>query len=86
MRNRMNLAIRLWPFVLGESYPTHSGRTKLHVFVDACSVEVFINDGEQVFTALAYPSANSRGVEFFGQESALDIKTLDVWTLKSVWN
>src|SRR5262249_52987489 len=32
------------------------GRVKLHVFADACSVEVFVNDGEQVLTALVFPS------------------------------
>lgn len=61
------------------------GRIKLHVFVDACSVEVFVNDGEIVFTDLVYPSATSRGVEFFSSASGAKIGAAKVWTLKSSW-
>ena len=57
---------------------------RLHVFVDASSVEVFVNDGERVLTDLVYPSANSRNVEFFGTSRA-KINSLDVWKLKSIW-
>jgi sucrose-6-phosphate hydrolase SacC (GH32 family) len=32
------------------------GRVRLHIFVDACSVEVFLNEGERVLTSLAFPS------------------------------
>jgi fructan beta-fructosidase len=63
----------------------HDGRVKLHLFVDASSVEVFVNDGERVFTSLVYPSAASRGVEFFGSMTSARITSLDVWTLKSIW-
>ena len=65
--------------------PVHDGRLKLHVFVDASSVEVFVNDGERVFTTLVYPSAASRGVEFFGPVTGAKITSLNVWTLKSIW-
>jgi sucrose-6-phosphate hydrolase SacC (GH32 family) len=61
------------------------GKIKLHVFVDACSVEVFVNDGERVFTELVYPSATSRGVEFFGPDNGAKIRALNVWTIKSSW-
>ena len=61
------------------------GKVKLHIFVDAGSVEVFVNDGEQVFTDLVFPSADSRGVKFFGPEDKVKIGSLNVWTLKSVW-
>jgi fructan beta-fructosidase len=65
--------------------PVHDGSVKLHVFVDASSVEVFVNDGERVFTSLVYPSAASRGVEFFGSVTSAKITSLNVWTLKSIW-
>jgi sucrose-6-phosphate hydrolase SacC (GH32 family) len=61
------------------------GKVKLHIFVDACSVEVFVDDGETVFTVLVYPSADSRGVEFFGPTSGTKIGALNVWKLKSSW-
>jgi sucrose-6-phosphate hydrolase SacC (GH32 family) len=63
----------------------HHGEVNLHVYVDACSVEVFVNDGEKVFTVLTYPSANSRGVEFFGTDGGEKISGANVWRLKSIW-
>lgn len=64
---------------------TRDGKVKLHIFVDACSVEVFVNDGEKVFTVLVYPSADSRGVELFGPDNIVKIDALNVWNLKSIW-
>jgi sucrose-6-phosphate hydrolase SacC (GH32 family) len=66
-------------------FTPRDGRVKLHVFVDASSVEVFANDGEEVITDLVFPSDASRGVEFFGAENTAKIRALDVWTLKSIW-
>jgi fructan beta-fructosidase len=65
--------------------PVPDGRVKLHVFVDASSVEVFVNDGERVLTSLVFPSTASRGVEFFGSATGAKITSLNVWTLKSIW-
>jgi len=60
-------------------------RVNLHIFVDACSIEVFVNDGERVFTELVFPFENGRGVEFFGPNEGAKISALDVWSLKSSW-
>jgi fructan beta-fructosidase len=57
---------------------------RLHVFLDACSVEVFANDGELVFTDLIFPSNESGGIEFFGSEDG-GVGLLQVWPLKSAW-
>jgi sucrose-6-phosphate hydrolase SacC (GH32 family) len=65
--------------------PAIAGKVKLHIFVDACSVEVFVNDGERVFTDLAFPSADSRGIEFFGSDNSAKINGVQLWKLKSVW-
>jgi sucrose-6-phosphate hydrolase SacC (GH32 family) len=65
--------------------PGIAGQVKLHIFVDASSVEVFVNDGERMFTDLVFPSADSRGVEFFQSENGANISSVQVWTLKSVW-
>jgi fructan beta-fructosidase len=74
-----------FPGVYSAPLRDRAGKVKLHVFVDACSVEVFVNDGEKVFTVLAYPSAASRGVELFGPENRAKIGALNVWKLKSSW-
>ncbi len=65
--------------------PSIADKVKLHIFVDADSVEVFVNDGERVFTDLVFPSAESRGVEFFQSGSGARISSVQAWTLKSVW-
>ena len=36
---------------------------KIHIFVDKCSVEIFLNDGEEVFTGNIYPNKDSLGIE-----------------------
>lgn len=61
------------------------GALKLHVFVDTSSMEVFVNDGERVFTVLSFPSAESRGVKIFGPENQARIRAFNVWNLKSSW-
>ncbi|HWY30008.1 MAG TPA: GH32 C-terminal domain-containing protein [Candidatus Acidoferrum sp.] len=54
----------------------------LHVLVDACSVEVFVSNGEAVLTSLVFPSMDSRGMEFFGPSGA-KIESLRLWNLKA---
>ncbi|MGL4971035.1 MAG: GH32 C-terminal domain-containing protein, partial [Cetobacterium sp.] len=36
---------------------------KIHIFMDNSSVEIFLNDGEEVFTGNIYPNKNSLGIE-----------------------
>jgi fructan beta-fructosidase len=62
-----------------------TGKVKLHVFVDASSVEVFVNDGERVLTAISFPSGEGREVKLFGPQDRATISVLDVWNLKSSW-
>lgn len=40
-------------------------RIKLQLFVDTSSVEIFVNDGEEVFTSRIFPSPESTGIRFF---------------------
>jgi fructan beta-fructosidase len=60
-------------------------KVNLHVFVDASSVEVFVNDGEPVLTAISFPSGESREVKLSGPQDRAKISVLDVWKLKSSW-
>lgn len=57
----------------------------LHLLVDASSIEVFVNDGEQVLTSLVFPSAGSRGIELFGPPRDASVFHLEVWPLESCW-
>ncbi|MGA2215940.1 MAG: glycoside hydrolase family 32 protein [Bryobacteraceae bacterium] len=60
-------------------------RVNLHVFIDASSVEVFVNDGERVLTAISFPSGESREVKLIGPQDHAKIGALDIWRLKSSW-
>lgn len=53
-----------------------SNKIKFHIFVDVSSVEVFVNDGEEVFTARIYPSADSEGIRFFAAGGKADFKAI----------
>lgn len=64
--------------------PLKDGRLELHVLVDSCSVEVF--SGDIAMTALIFPRADSCDVELFSEKGSVSIKSLDGWTIDSVWN
>lgn len=53
----------------------------LHIYIDRCSVELFINNGEKVITNRVYPKNTSNQIEFFGEENVA-VKELNVWELK----
>ncbi|MBU3188072.1 glycoside hydrolase family 32 protein [Clostridium bowmanii] len=53
---------------------------KLQIFVDKCSVEVFINDGEKTMTARIYPSAFSNKIKIFSKGEC-NIVTFHKWDI-----
>jgi len=61
-------------------------RLKLHIYVDWSSVEVFVNDGEYVFTNRIFPDPESREITLFSKNGNSEIIQLDFWTLNSIWN
>ncbi len=58
----------------------------LHIYIDASSVEVFVNNGERVLTDLNFPAATCRGLEMFSSSPPGQVGALNVWELKSIWN
>ena len=53
---------------------------KLQIFVDVSSVEIFVNDGEEVFTARIFTGENSNGISLFADgcgEAEIKMWTLD---------
>ncbi len=75
-----------FPGIYRAPFVTGNQPVSLQIFVDTGSVEVFANHGECVLTGLVFPSPDSRGVEVFGTDPATKILSVDVWTLKSIWN
>ncbi|NRD77932.1 sucrose-6-phosphate hydrolase [Bacillus sp. BRMEA1] len=40
-------------------------KIKFHMYVDTSSVEIFVNDGEEVFTSRIFPNSDSQDIRFF---------------------
>lgn len=55
-------------------------KLKLHIFVDKCSIEVFLNDGEKVMTSMIYPSREAIDVKAFSKGKCV-IEALHKWDL-----
>ena len=61
------------------------GRLELHVFIDACSVECFVNQGEVALTELVFPGDASRQLELFARASEAKVHSVEIWSLKSAF-
>lgn len=48
---------------------------KLHLFVDTSSVEIFINDGVEVFTSRIFPRPESKDIRFFARNGKVTLDT-----------
>jgi fructan beta-fructosidase len=57
------------------------GEIRLHIFVDASSLEVFANDGLLTFTESIFPSHASQGLELFVEGGTILLQSLDVFRL-----
>ena len=56
----------------------------MHIFVDKSSVEIFCNDGQDVFTLQTFPSEDQIGIETFSQKSVTNME-LKLWPLQAIW-
>ena len=58
---------------------TADGELKLRIILDRFSVEVFVNDGEQVMTATIYTEQEADGISFFADGAArIDVVKYDL--------
>ncbi|MFI5455175.1 MAG: GH32 C-terminal domain-containing protein [Isosphaerales bacterium] len=55
---------------------------RLHVIVDATSVEVFADGGRVVLTDQIFPQPGSRGVSLFATGGAARLRSLEAWELR----
>lgn len=53
---------------------------RLQIFVDQSSVEIFVSDGEEVFTTRIFTKEESQGIEFFA-DSSVDLEAT-LWEIK----
>lgn len=62
------------------------GLIHLHLFVDRSVIELFVNE-EVTLSSRIYPTRpDSLGVRIFTHDSAVDVITLDVWQMASIWD
>ena len=57
---------------------------RLHVFLDRSVLEVYAN-GRTCVTRVVHPEADDLGVEAFARGGKATLKSLDSWTLGSIW-
>ncbi|WP_046226189.1 glycoside hydrolase family 32 protein [Paenibacillus dauci] len=48
--------------------------SRLHIFVDVSSIEIFVNEGEAVFTSRIFPDPDSQGIVFFAEDGAVHLQ------------
>ncbi|WP_413378787.1 glycoside hydrolase family 32 protein [Alkalihalobacillus sp. 1P02AB] len=68
-----------------QDYDIGRGEIKIHGFVDESSVEIFINDGEQVFTNLIYTTPTNQNIELYTKGGEVHVSEWSSYHLKSVW-
>jgi fructan beta-fructosidase len=56
-------------------------RVKLHIFVDKCSVEVFVNDGQSYSANLIFPDAGAHGLELYSQGGVAHLVNMELYFL-----
>ena len=63
--------------------PPREGKVELTIFVDYCSVEVFINGGEKTMTSLVFPTAGAPSVKAVTAGGSLTLKSFSYRRLAS---
>lgn len=65
--------------------PTEKRQIRIHGFVDESSVEIFVNDGEIVFTNLVFTRPTNRGIELYAKGGTVEVIAFDLYHLRSSW-
>jgi fructan beta-fructosidase len=60
-------------------------KISLRIFFDNSIIEVYINDGECVFTAQVFPEEKIPAVDIFSDGPGTIVQRLEAWKLKSIW-
>lgn len=74
----------LFPSITRGPLKKRSNTTKLHIFIDKCSLEVLGNNGETTISDKIYPDPTSIGIELFSNNGKVKVKSLDLWELNSI--
>jgi len=58
---------------------------RLHLFVDAASVELFVDDGQLVITDLVFPTNNFNQLKLFSTAGDIQLTSIELYGLNSIW-
>jgi fructan beta-fructosidase len=58
----------------------------VHLFMDAASCEIFIDDGALSFTSIFFPSEKFNTVSVTVENGTLNLSEVDIYQLKGIWN
>lgn len=57
---------------------------KLHFFIDTSSIELFVNNGREVFTSRIYPKQSSQKIKFFAVNGIVNLEKIRQWKLAEI--
>ena len=60
----------------------NTGDLKLHFFIDSSSIELFVNDGLEVFSSRVYPQPENKKIKFFAENGSVCLDEIKKWELK----
>lgn len=63
---------------------TIDGKLRMHFYVDKSSIELFTNEGKEVFSLLTFPGETQTGIETFAENEGTTM-SVKAWKLKSIW-
>lgn len=65
--------------------PLKNKKIRVHIYFDNSIVEIFVNDGEAVFTAQIFPEENDNAIELFSTGGKSQYSGINFWEMKSAW-
>lgn len=57
-----------------------NGKVRMQIFMDRSAVEIFVNDGEETFTARIYPGINSKHIIFYAKGGSVKLN-INYWEI-----
>lgn len=62
-----------------------NNRIKMRMYVDESSAEVFVNDGQAVFSNVIFPDGASDEMSFYSKGGDVKIVSLEIYPLRGIW-
>jgi levanase/fructan beta-fructosidase len=59
-------------------------KIRFEILVDNSSLEIFVNDGEEVLTTLVFPGKGATGLSLFARGGQANVEVLKVWDMSSL--